>query len=86
MKLSEFNPNLDPSLLDDTDVVGVLDGLVVHFKSDDGTIYNAGQTLDEFITDLGNSWTMNENEAARCGLMDYAAYLKRRGVEPDDEA
>ncbi|AOG03430.1 hypothetical protein [Bosea sp. RAC05] len=35
MKLSEFNPDIDPSTIEDCEVVGVADGMVVHFKKHD---------------------------------------------------
>ncbi len=77
MKLSDFNPDIDPSTIEDCEVVGVADGMIVHFNKDDGTIYNEGLTLQEWLDADPEAWRMTEPEAARVGITDYAAYEER---------
>lgn len=77
MKLSEFNPGIDPSTIEDGEVIGVSEGIVFHFKEDDGTIYHEGMTLQEWLDADAEAWHMTEAEAARVGITDYAAYEDR---------
>lgn len=91
MRLSDLNPNLDPSLLADGDVVGLVDlviengfiadlvkgaTFVAHYDGEGG-VYTCQVTLDEFI-ETGEGWEMTEDEAFRVGIKDYDAYVKSR--------
>jgi hypothetical protein len=77
MKLAEFNPNIDVDSIGDCDVVGLDHDLVVHFNADDGTIYNTGLTLQDWLDGHSEAWLMLEEEAKRVGIVDYAAYETR---------
>lgn len=77
MKLEEFNPTIDTNSISDGDVVGLDGDLVVHFNADDGTIYNAGLTLQDWLDGHDEAWLMLEEEAERVGIVDFAAYQER---------
>ena len=76
MKLEEFNPALDAGQIADCDVVGVADGMVIHFNISDETVYNSGLTLDDWLNGHAEAWEMTEEEAARVGITDYESYLE----------
>ncbi len=77
MKLQDFDSTLDAGSLDDCEVVGVQEGLVIYFDADQGTVYNDGVTLEQFI-DTGEGWHMTPAEASRVGITDYPEYERRR--------
>ena len=84
MRLEDFDSRIDPATLDQCEVVGVRDDLVIYFQQIDGTVYNDGTTLNEFV-ESSAGWQMTETEAARVGLGDYATYLKIRHQALDQE-
>ena len=77
MKLSEFDPSLDPAAIGDADVVGVRDGRVLHFNAQSGEVYDAGLTIDDWLDGHPESWIMLPEEAARAGIVDCEAYAAR---------
>ena len=77
MLLKDFAPHLDHDEPGDGDVVGVLDGLVVHFDAGAGNVYNSGLTLKDWLDGHAEAWAMTEAEAARVGIEDYSAYIDR---------
>ena len=77
MLLKDFAPHLVHARLGDCDVVGVLDGLVVHFDARAGTIYNSGLTLQDWLDGHVEAWAMTAAEAERVGITDYSAYIER---------
>ena len=77
MFLKDFAPHLVHAKLGDCDVVGVLDGLVVHFNAEDGTIYNEGLSLQDWLDGDSEAWAMTAAEAERVGIADYSAYIER---------
>lgn len=72
-----FNPNIDINSLGDCDVVGLDGGMVVHFNAIEGTIYNSGLTLQDWLDGHSDAWCMTEEEAGRVGIVDYNAYKER---------
>lgn len=77
MKLSEFDPSLDPSELEDCEVVGVSQGTVIHFNAEEGSVYNSGLTREDWLNGHAEAWCMTESEARRVGVEDYDAYVER---------
>lgn len=77
MKIEEFDSELDITTIRNCDVVGLDGELVVHFNADDGTVYNAGLSLQDWLDGHDDAWVMTEEEAARVGVVDYAGYKDR---------
>lgn len=77
MELVSFDASLDPETLEDGEVIGVGGNYVVHFDRQNGTVYNSGLTLQDWLDGHAESWCMTEDEARRVGVEDYDAYVER---------
>lgn len=74
-RLSKVFPHFLPDALEDCEVVGTLNGQVVHFKKDTCSVDTQGLTPDDWKNGHPDTWCMTENEALRIGVTNYAAYV-----------
>lgn len=78
MHLPQLNSKLNPAVTADGDIVGLSsDGMVLHFDADNGTVYQTGLNLQDWLDGHSEAWAMTEEEATRVGIVDYDAYYAR---------